>query len=386
MVQSRTQTGITVGWTASSDNVGVTGYGRYRNGSLVSSGNGTSYAFSGLTCGTSYSLGIDAYDAAGNRSTRSSITASTDTCPAPSPSLVAAYSFDAGAGSILADDSGSGNPGTISGATWTSSGRNGGALSFDGVSDLVTIADDGSLDLTTGMTLEAWVRPTAAGAWRTVVTKEQIGNLVYGLFSSSDSGQPSGIISIGSSPIQDIVRGPSAIALSTWTHLSTTYDGAVLRLYVNGNQVASTNVTGSYPNSAGPLQIGGNRMWPEWFQGQIDDLRVYNRALSTAELQNDMNTPVGGGTSPPPPPPRLTRSRPPPRRARSQRQTQTRLTLTWNAASDNVGVTGYGVYRDGASVGSTERSTRSYSFTGLACGTTYTLAVDAYDAAGNRST
>ena len=173
-VQGRTQTGITVGWTASSDNVGVTGYGRYRNGSLVSSGTGTSYTFSGLTCGTSYSLGIDAYDAAGNRSTRSSLTASTDACPAPpSSSLVGAYSFDAGTGSTLADASGLGNAGAISGATWTAAGRNGGALSFDGVDDLVTVADAGSLDLTTGMTLEAWVRPTAGGSWRTVVTKEQ---------------------------------------------------------------------------------------------------------------------------------------------------------------------------------------------------------------------
>ena len=232
------------------------------------------------------------------------------------------------------------------------------------------------------------MRPTAGGSWRTVVTKEQIGNLVYGLFSSSDSGQPSGIISIGSSPIQDIVRGPSALALSTWTHLATTYDGAVLRLYVNGSQVASTNVTGAYPNSAGPLQIGGNRIWPEWFQGQIDDLRVYNRALSTAELQSDMNSPVGGGTTPPRRHLRLppTRSRPPhPAVSRSADRPRAALTLTWNASTDNVGVTGYGVYRNSANVGSTNAATRSYSFTGLACGTSYSLAVDAVDAAGNRS-
>ena len=389
-VQGRTQTGIIVGWTASGDNVGVTGYGRYRDGSLVSSGTGTTYTFSSLTCGTSYSLGIDAYDAAGNRSTRSSLTASTDACPPPPPSssLVGAYSFDAGTGSTLTDASGLGNTGAISGATWTAAGRNGGALSFDGVDDLVTVADAGSLDLTTGMTLEAWVRPTAGGSWRTVVTKEQVGNLVYGLFSSSDSGQPSGIVSIGSSPIQDIVRGTSALGLSSWTHLATTYDGAVLRLFVNGTQVGSANVTGAYPNSAGPLQIGGNRVWPEWFQGQIDDLRVYNRALSAAELQSDMNSPVGGGyATPPPPPPPPADTQPPtaPSGLAVGGQTQSALTLTWSAATDNVGVTGYGVYRNGASVGSTNAATRSYSFTGLACGTTYSLAVDAVDAAGNRS-
>ena len=59
-----------------------------------------------------------------------------------------------------ADSSGTGNGGTISGPTWAT-GRFGGALSFDGIDDWVTIADANSLDLTNGMTLEAWVRPTA---------------------------------------------------------------------------------------------------------------------------------------------------------------------------------------------------------------------------------
>ena len=384
-VQGQTQTTITVGWNASSDNVGVTGYGRYREGGLISSGAGTSYTFSGLVCGTSYSLAVDAFDAAGNRSARTSITASTDTCPPPSSSLVAAYSFDAGSGSTLADTSGHGNTGSIEGATWTTAGRNGGALSFDGVDDLVTIVDARTLDLTTGMTLEAWVRPIAAGSWRTVVTKEQVGNLVYGLFSSSNAGQPAAIVSIGASPLQDIVRSPNPLDLSTWTHLATTYDGALLRLYVNGVQVASETVTGSYPNSAGPLQIGGNRVWPEWFQGQIDDLRVYNRALTAGELAIDMNTPVGGGSTPPPPPPPDTQAPTAPGGLAVGGQTQNSFTLTWNAATDNVAVTGYGVYRNGASVGSTGAGTRSFSFTGLACGTTYSVAVDATDAAGNRS-
>ena len=67
-----TQTSIAVSWSASSDNVGVAGYGYYRGGALVGSGAGTSYTFSGLACGTSYSLAVDAYDAAGNRSAKAS--------------------------------------------------------------------------------------------------------------------------------------------------------------------------------------------------------------------------------------------------------------------------------------------------------------------------
>ena len=379
----QTQTELTLTWSASTDNVGVTGYGSYRNGTLAGNGSGTSYTFTGLMCGTSYTLAVDAYDAAGNRSSRSSINASTSACPSVS-ALVAAYSFDAGSGSVVTDASGRGNTGTISGATWTSAGRSGGALSFDGVNDLVTVADAASLDLGTGMTLEAWVRPEVNNSWRTIVTKEQTGNLAYGLFSSSDTAQPSSIVSIGANATQDIVRAPSALPVSTWKHLATTYDGAVLRLYVDGVQVGTKNLSGAMPNSSGPLQIGGNKVWSEWFQGQIDDLRIYNRALSAAEVQADRSTPVGGGTTTPPP--ADTQAPTAPTGLAVGDPTQNGVTLSWNASSDNVGVTGYGVYRDGTNVGSTNPSTRSYNATGLACGTTYSFAVDAADAAGNRST
>ena len=68
---------IDVAWNASSDNVGVTGYGLYSDGASAGSTGSTSASFTGLACGRSYTLGVDAYDAAGNRSTRSTITAST---------------------------------------------------------------------------------------------------------------------------------------------------------------------------------------------------------------------------------------------------------------------------------------------------------------------
>jgi chitodextrinase len=85
VVSSATQTSISVAWSASSDNVGVTGYGRYLNGTLVSSGTGTTYTFTGLTCGTSATIAVGAYDAAGNRSGKPSLTASTSACPDTTP-------------------------------------------------------------------------------------------------------------------------------------------------------------------------------------------------------------------------------------------------------------------------------------------------------------
>ena len=189
-VSGQTQTALTLSWNASSDNAGVTGYGLYRSGASAGSNDAStrSFTFSGLSCGASYTLAVDAFDAAGNRSTQSGASGTTLACSTPTEpgGLVAAYSFDGGSGSTLEDVSGNRNNGSISGPSWTTAGKNGGALAFDGINDVVRIEDAASIDLTTGMTLEAWVRPTAGTSWRTVITKEQSNNLVYGLFSNSD--------------------------------------------------------------------------------------------------------------------------------------------------------------------------------------------------------
>jgi hypothetical protein len=84
--------------------------------------------------------------------------------------------------------------------------------------------------------------------------------------------------------------------LNAWTHLAATYDGATLRLYVNGVQSASRALTGAIRTSTGALRIGGNNIWTgEWFAGLIDEVRIYNRVLSAAELQADMAVAVNGG-------------------------------------------------------------------------------------------
>ena len=82
---SATETSISVSWTAAADNVAVTGYALFRNGTQVATATGTSYTFTGLACGTSYTLGVEAFDAAGNRSPRAQTIASTSACQAPPP-------------------------------------------------------------------------------------------------------------------------------------------------------------------------------------------------------------------------------------------------------------------------------------------------------------
>jgi hypothetical protein len=112
--------------------------------------------------------------------------------------LVASYSFDAGA--VTDDLSQHGNNATLDGATWMASGHAGGALSFDGVNDYAAVADSASLDLTTGMTLEAWVRPkTLARTWRDVIVKLDATHLTYGLYAwNTDAEAPSAHVYVGS--------------------------------------------------------------------------------------------------------------------------------------------------------------------------------------------
>jgi hypothetical protein len=86
--------------------------------------------------------------------------------------------------------------------------------------------------------------------------------------------------------------GTTQIPLNTWTHLATTYNGFTLSLYVNGVLVASQTITGSILTSTGDLRIGGNSVWGEFFKGRLDEIRVYNRALTQAEIQSDMNKPI----------------------------------------------------------------------------------------------
>ena len=84
--------------------------------------------------------------------------------------------------------------------------------------------------------------------------------------------------------------GPSVLAVNTWTHLAATFDGATVRLYVNGVQVASQAQTAPLATTSGTLQIGGDSYPNEYFAGRIDEVRIYNRALSAAEIQTDMAT------------------------------------------------------------------------------------------------
>jgi hypothetical protein len=85
-----------------------------------------------------------------------------------------------------------------------------------------------------------------------------------------------------------LLQAPTPLPTSTWSHIGLTYDGATLRMFVNGVQVASRAHAGTMAPSTGVLRIGGTNVASEWFAGRIDDLRIYARALSAGEIQLDM--------------------------------------------------------------------------------------------------
>ena len=242
----------------------------------------------GLANGGTYTYYVRCIDGAGNANV-DDFTVAFSVATGNTSGLVAAYGFNEGTGTTAGDSSGNGLTGTLSGPTWIATGRFGGALSFDGVNDLVTVPDANALHLTTAMTIEAWVYPTAISGWRSIVLKERSAQLAYSLYGNTDTNRPSA--EIFTTATRD-ARGTAQLALNTWTHLAATYDGATLRLYRNGVQVASRAVTGAIAVSANPLRIGGNTIWGEYFGGRIDDVRIYSRVRTAAEIQTDMNTAV----------------------------------------------------------------------------------------------
>jgi chitodextrinase len=285
---------INLNWIASTDNVGVTGYLVERSqgaGSTaftqIGTASGTTYSDTGLTATTTCNYRVRATDAAGNLSGYSVV--ATAMTPATASGLVAAYSFNEGTGTVVTDASGNGNNGTISGATWTTSGKYGNALVFNGTSALVTVNNSTTLQLSNAMTLEAWVNPlTVNSAWRDVVYRSSDNYYLEGTTASGSVPGTGG--TFGTSDV--VLYGSTALPVNTWTHLAATYDGTMMRLYVNGTQVASQPQTGVIATSTNPLQIGGDSLYGQFFQGTIDEVRIYNVVLTAAEIQTDMNTPV----------------------------------------------------------------------------------------------
>src|SRR4029079_8294341 len=199
-----------------------------------------------------------------------------------SSDLVAYWKFDEGSGTTANDSSGNGNTGTlVNGPQWAA-GITGKAVYFDGIDDNIGVADSNSLDLTGPYTLSAWVNPTATFTdFRSILVK----NYNYYLYASvagyCGDGSPLGGFS-GTTNIT--VCQPPPLPVNTWTHLSLTYDGSTLTLYRNGGAVPSPAASETLPPTTGTLQIGASQ-YGENFQGRIDEVQIYRRALTATDIK-----------------------------------------------------------------------------------------------------
>ncbi len=371
---------INLSWTASTDNVGVAGYRVERcqgagcsTYTQIASPSGTSYSDTGLTGSTSYSYRVRANDAAGNLSsysaTASVTTQATPPPPPPGTGIVVAYAFDESSGTTVIDASGNNRTGNISGATRTTSGKYGNTLSFNEVNSGVM---GPSYTIGSQFTMMGWIYNPSNTTYESIVT---VGKFRQFYLHNGAPEFYDGVVerSFG-----------GALPLNTWHHVATTYDGSQLRMYVNGSIVGSPQSVslGSY---TGVIEIGfWNNGTSDFFGGLIDEVRIYDRALSQSEVQLDMNTPIGT----PPDPDTIAPSTPINFSASAISTSQ--INLSWAASTDNIGVTGYRMERClGAGCTSFSQiatpSGTSYSDTGLTPNMSYSYRVRANDAAGNLS-
>ncbi len=164
-------------------------------------------------------------------------------------------------------------------------------LSFDGIDDLVNVGSDASLELTTAsMTMEAWIRPSAYNAVSGSIVLNREGEYEIGL---SGTGTLRWALT-NTSPGWSWHDTGVVIGLDTWTHVAVSSDDGVVSTFVNGTLVElyqGAGVIGDAHATNDDFRIGGRGNNPagQYFNGQIDEVRIWNIARSDAEVRSAMN-------------------------------------------------------------------------------------------------
>lgn len=197
-----------------------------------------------------------------------------------------AFAFNASSGTVATDSSPNGRHGTVVSATWTTPGRYGNALSFNGTSSRVTTA--ATLPAGTAFSVTAWVYNPGNSAYETIAA----------VGAARDVFLRNGRLSVfGGVTETDLNR---VVPTRRWVHVAVVSDGTTVRGYLDGTAAAPVATTLA-TSAAAPLQVGA---WPsgsgngDWFNGRIDEVRWYNRALTAGEVAADLATPITGGPPP----------------------------------------------------------------------------------------
>ena len=258
-------------------------------------------------------------------------------------------------------------------------------MALDGVNDYVNLGNPTALQLTGSMTVSAWIYSSSFPVDDAAIVSKRTGaESGFQLDTTIDKGARTiGFKLTNSSGGQMFRYGATTLQPNTWYYVTGVYNASsqTIDVYLNGqldNGVLQGTVTASQQNSTANVTIGRRAGSTGFeFSGRIDDVRIANHALTQDQIQTDMVTPLGAASGPDTVAPSV------PTGLVATPVSTTQINLSWNASTDNVGVTGYQVFRNGQQIATT--TTTSFSNTGLTPATTYQYAVRASDAAGNTS-
>ena len=205
-------------------------------------------------------------------------------------SLVLHLTFDEGAGDEVIDDSIYSNSGTIKGTPEWVDGKSGTALAFDGGGDSVEIPSSDSLNITDSITMEMWVKIPAGGEIKQPGMEKggwAIGE--YSLYPAYEGGTVIQFFDLPPACGDAGIRG-RGIQDDQWHYIAGTWDGTTISLYIDGDLETSGKCAGKLKTSNQAVHIGSRLARERFLTGNVDEVRVYNRALTQAEIKKDMQT------------------------------------------------------------------------------------------------
>lgn len=197
------------------------------------------------------------------------------------------WHLDESTSSVVYDASGSGNTGTLVNASWASGSncRAGSCLSFSGSNSYMNASSSESLSPQSAITISLWIKLNAipSGTYNEIVQK-------YGAYGLKIDAVTSKVIGyVWGAPENHY--STTALTTGTWYHIAMTFDGSVHKIYVNGVNENSENDARSIPVSSNPLRVAGRESAGagEYINGILDEIRIYNRALSASEIKARYN-------------------------------------------------------------------------------------------------
>jgi hypothetical protein len=193
---------------------------------------------------------------------------------------------------IVYDETGNIKDIFVHNVTWVE-GKIGKALHFNGMDSYIKISNSPSVSLTNAITVEAWVKcgESPDGKYRTIVGK----NGAYA-FRFDDRGDLEALIwQHGKCQSSGVIPSTIAWVPNEWVYWVFTFDGAYMRIYKNGDKVIERPLTGKIDISDADLGIGATGDGHYHFVGSIDEIRIYNRALSAEEIKTRYLQGVGYG-------------------------------------------------------------------------------------------